>query len=87
MTPLNLDRLQHWIDRGLIDPTKPITMRELYETRCVHGVKEGVKLLGDVRLALLRFLDACSSNFDLAKIGVRAFQHPEFADNSLAGIS
>lgn len=22
-------------------------MRELYETRCVHGVKEGVKLLGD----------------------------------------
>lgn len=50
MTPLNLDRLQHWIDRGLIDPTKPITMKELYESRCVHGVKEGVKLLADVSL-------------------------------------
>ncbi|GAA5828291.1 hypothetical protein JCM3770_004953 [Rhodotorula araucariae] len=47
LVPLNLERLQHWIDRGLIDPTRPITMRELYETRCVHGVQDGVKLLGD----------------------------------------
>ncbi|KAK4051799.1 YmL10 [Microbotryomycetes sp. JL201] len=47
MTPLNLDKLQHWIDQGLIDPTEPITMRELYQTRCVHGIKDGVKLLGD----------------------------------------
>mgnify|MGYP001610687924 FL=1 len=48
MTPLNLDRLQHWIDRGLIDPTQPITMKELFESRCVHGIKHGVKLLADV---------------------------------------
>lgn len=48
LVPLNLERLQHWIDKGLIDPTQPITMRELYETRCVHGVHDGVKLLGDV---------------------------------------
>ncbi|GAA5979525.1 hypothetical protein JCM11641_005422 [Rhodosporidiobolus odoratus] len=47
LAPLNLERLQHWIDRGLIDPSQPITMRELYETRCVHGIKDGVKLLGD----------------------------------------
>ncbi|GAA6043906.1 hypothetical protein JCM8097_004100 [Rhodosporidiobolus ruineniae] len=47
LTPLNLERLQHWIDTGRIDPSQPITMRELYETRCVHGVKDGVKLLGD----------------------------------------
>ncbi|GJN87247.1 hypothetical protein Rhopal_000192-T1 [Rhodotorula paludigena] len=47
LVPLNLERLQHWIDRGLIDPSRPITMRELYETRCVHGVQDGVKLLGD----------------------------------------
>ncbi|GAA6000385.1 hypothetical protein JCM10207_007990 [Rhodosporidiobolus poonsookiae] len=47
LAPLNLERLQHWIDRGLIDPSRPITMRELYETRCVHGIKDGVKLLGD----------------------------------------
>lgn len=47
MTPLNLDRLQHWIDKGLIDPLKPVTMKELFETRCVHGIKNGVKLLSD----------------------------------------
>jgi hypothetical protein len=52
MTPLNLDRLQHWIDRGLIDPSQPITMKELFETRCVHGIRDGVKLLGDVSCSL-----------------------------------
>lgn len=48
LVPLNLNRLQHWIDRGLIDPSMPITMKELKESRCVHGIKDGVKLLGDV---------------------------------------
>ncbi|TKA57455.1 hypothetical protein B0A53_00684 [Rhodotorula sp. CCFEE 5036] len=47
LIPLNLERLQHWIDRGLIDPSRPITMRELFETRCIHGIHDGVKLLGD----------------------------------------
>ncbi|GAA5884891.1 hypothetical protein JCM3774_004479 [Rhodotorula dairenensis] len=47
LVPLNLERLQHWIDRGLIDPTQPITMRELTNTRCIHGIHDGVKLLGD----------------------------------------
>ena len=56
LVPLNLERLQHWIDKGLIDPTQPITMKELYETRCVHGVHDGVKLLGDVRNHPLSFL-------------------------------
>ncbi|CAG8719499.1 1436_t:CDS:2, partial [Acaulospora morrowiae] len=45
--PLNLDRLQHWINTGRIDPTKPITMRELLDSRCVHGVKDSVKLLSE----------------------------------------
>ncbi|OJD33243.1 ribosomal protein l15 [Diplodia corticola] len=45
MSPLNLDRLQQWIDQGRIDPSKPITMRELNNSRCLHGVKDGVKLL------------------------------------------
>lgn len=52
LVPLNLERLQHWIDRGLIDPSRPITMRELFETRCIHGIHDGVKLLGDVRFSL-----------------------------------
>lgn len=47
MTPLNLDRVQHWIDLGRLDPSRPIGMRELFESRCVHGIADGVKLLAD----------------------------------------
>lgn len=47
MSPLNLGKLQDWIDAGRIDPTKPITFKELLDTRAVHGIKDGVKLLGD----------------------------------------
>ncbi|KAI9848288.1 MAG: YmL10 [Sclerophora amabilis] len=46
MTPLNLDRVQSWIDQGRLDPSKPITMKELADSRCLHGVKDGVKVLG-----------------------------------------
>uniref|UniRef100_A0A1D1Z780 54S ribosomal protein L10, mitochondrial n=1 Tax=Anthurium amnicola TaxID=1678845 RepID=A0A1D1Z780_9ARAE len=45
--PLNLDRLQHWINNGRIDPSQPITMKHLLDSRCVRGVKDGVKLLAD----------------------------------------
>ncbi|EPS39218.1 hypothetical protein H072_6990 [Dactylellina haptotyla CBS 200.50] len=44
-SPLNLNTIQLWIDQGRIDPTKPITLKELYDTRIVHGIKDGVKLL------------------------------------------
>jgi large subunit ribosomal protein L15 len=45
MSPINLDRIQSWIDQGRLDPTKPITLKELVESRCLHGIKDGVKLL------------------------------------------
>ncbi|KAL4886389.1 ribosomal protein L18e/L15P [Aspergillus karnatakaensis] len=45
LAPANLDRIQEWIDQGRIDPTKPITVRELYQSRCIHNYREGVKLL------------------------------------------
>ncbi|KAL6703938.1 YmL10 [Coniothyrium glycines] len=46
MSPLNLDRIQSWIDQGRLDPKKPITMKELAKSRCLHGVeRHGVKLL------------------------------------------
>jgi len=54
MSPLNIDRLQSWIDQGRIDPSKPITMKELNASRCLHGVKDGVKLLARVRSCILR---------------------------------
>ena len=45
MSPVNLDRIQSWIDQGRLDPSKTITMKELNDSRCLHGVKDGVKLL------------------------------------------
>jgi large subunit ribosomal protein L15 len=45
MSKVNLNRIQDWINRGRLDPTKPITLKELNESRCIHGVKDGVKLL------------------------------------------
>lgn len=45
MSPINLNRIQEWINAGRLDPNKPITMRELNRSRCMHGVKDGVKLL------------------------------------------
>jgi large subunit ribosomal protein L15 len=45
MSPINLNRIQEWINAGRLDPTKPITLLELNSSRCIHGVKDGVKLL------------------------------------------
>lgn len=48
MSPINLDRIQSWIDQGRLDIAKPITLKELHESRCMHGIKDGVKLLARV---------------------------------------
>ena len=45
MSPINLDRIQDWINQGRIDPQQPITLKELARTRAVHGIKDGIKLL------------------------------------------
>ena len=45
MKPLNLYKVQDWIDQGRLDPSKPITIKELKQSRCVTNVKDGVKLL------------------------------------------
>lgn len=49
---MNLTRIQEWIDQGRIDPTRPITIRELAHSRCIHQAKEGVKILGGNEFAL-----------------------------------
>lgn len=45
---LNLDRLQHWIQTGRIDASQPITMKHLLDSRCIHKIEDGVKLLSVV---------------------------------------
>ncbi|KAJ5937900.1 54S ribosomal protein L10 [Penicillium verhagenii] len=52
MAPVNLSRIQEWIDQGRIDPARPITIRELTQSRCIHRHKDGVKVLGDGAAAL-----------------------------------
>jgi large subunit ribosomal protein L15 len=45
-SPINLNRIQYWIANNRLDPSKPITLRELNKSRCLHGVAaDGVKLL------------------------------------------
>ena len=45
MAPVNLDKIQGWIDQGRIDPSRLITIKELADSRCVSNIKDGVKLL------------------------------------------
>lgn len=45
LEPVNLDKLQLWIDQGRIDASKRITMRTLLDSGLVSGIEFGVKLL------------------------------------------
>ncbi len=46
LSPVNLNKIQYWVDQGRLNPGEPITLRELAKSRCIHGVKkDGVKLL------------------------------------------
>jgi large subunit ribosomal protein L15 len=42
---VNLERIQEWVDDERLDPSKPITAKELYESRCIHSYGDGIKLL------------------------------------------
>ena len=46
MSVFNVDKLQEWIDAGRLDPSKPITPRELIKSGIVgRSFKDGLKLL------------------------------------------
>lgn len=47
MSPINLDRIQEWIDQGRLTASKPITLKELEKSGAVRGIKDGVKLLAN----------------------------------------
>lgn len=47
LTEVDLDTIQGKIDKNLLDPTKPITMKHLYDCGAIDNkCKQGVKLLG-----------------------------------------
>ncbi|KAI9348729.1 ribosomal protein L18e/L15P [Zopfochytrium polystomum] len=45
LSRLHLDKLQHWIDRGRLDASKPITIKHLLDSGAIGSVKDGVVLL------------------------------------------
>ena len=49
LTPLSLSKIQNWIAQNRLDPSRPITILELLQSRCVANVKDGVKLLATSR--------------------------------------
>lgn len=49
LAEVNLTRLQAWIDAGRLDPTKPITPKELIRCRLIGNIPDGVKLLAHGR--------------------------------------
>lgn len=47
MATVNLDRIQSWIDQGRLNPSLPITVKELHTSGCINRPIDGVKILGD----------------------------------------
>ena len=47
MSSVNLDKIQSWIDQGRLDPSRPITLKELSRSGLLGQIKDGVKLLGN----------------------------------------
>lgn len=68
MSEVNLDKLQEWIDAGRIDPTKPITPRELVLSNLVGTIKDGIKLLARGADALKQPIDIMVSRASAAAI-------------------
>ena len=46
LTPLNLGDLAYHIEKGHVDTSKPITMKDLVDSGVVSKINNGVKLLG-----------------------------------------
>lgn len=46
---VNLTRLQAWIDAGRIDPSQPITPKELIKAKLIGRIPDGIKLLAHGR--------------------------------------
>ncbi|KAJ1901859.1 YmL10 [Kickxella alabastrina] len=44
LQPLNLDRIQHWINTGRLDASKPITLKQIYDSNLIRFT-DGVSLL------------------------------------------
>lgn len=44
--PVNLGRIAYYIEKGDLDATKPITLRDLLRAGVVSKIKNGIKICG-----------------------------------------
>lgn len=66
---VNLSSLQQWIDKGRLDASKPITVRDLWLSGLVgRSVKQGIKLLGSGAEAFSAKLDIEVSDASISAI-------------------
>lgn len=66
---LNLSRLQYFIDNKRIDPTKPITMREIFQSGLLSSVKPGgVKIIAGGSFRLRQPINISASKASKAAI-------------------
>lgn len=66
---LNLSRLQYFIDNKRIDPTKPITMREIFQSGLLSSVKPGgVKIIAGGSFRLRQPINLSASKASRAAI-------------------
>lgn len=68
MSKVNVDSLQSWISAGRIDPSKPITPKEIIESGLVSTVRDGVKLLGRNASSLTTPVHVCVSRASASAI-------------------
>ncbi|KAI1811292.1 ribosomal protein L18e/L15P [Poronia punctata] len=68
MSEVNLDKLQQWIDSGRINPTQPITPKELVQSSLVGSIRDGIKLLARGGDALKQPIDIMVSRASAAAI-------------------
>ena len=54
--PLNLNRLQYFIDSGRLSASQPINMHTLQQSGAVGKIEHGVKLLATVSVCVCVFL-------------------------------
>jgi large subunit ribosomal protein L15 len=43
---INLGKIAYFIQKGVLDPAEPITMKVLFDTGVITKVRHGVKFLG-----------------------------------------
>lgn len=46
MEEVNLEKISDWIEQKRLDPTVPVTIRDLYKSKILKSISDGVKLLG-----------------------------------------